>query len=432
MLAALGAASLMATLGAGAASAAQERVAAPPSADALVLATNAMVRPADFTDPALKRLAGSERTFSTGYFNPPGGQDPLPVCVSGPNYTTVNIPRGGAIGFMATYGGVTQYEYKYANAGKASKVWKSLSSQVSSLCNGSFTANGTTTTNAARRIAGVPGGERGWEVVTTGSLKGYVAIHLIGDTVQMVARPGGERAIPSAATKAIAALAVKLADRWAGRADLPITQEAVLTQAERTAVQPSDIPSSLPMATAADGGWSSFQAVSPGSGLFNYCAAQSDLPEGVQTFVTALFNTGGPLDITGKGSVAQQVERYASADAARAAWDKVTASIAKCSKNTSGPIPTTKKDYERWTNGTASVSVGDVPGVWSNVLVTFPNLGKKDYTQANYSVYLLVGDTVQQFMYSLARTGIGEVAVDTAAVESVAKTLADRWVSYAG
>jgi hypothetical protein len=422
---------LSVTLGVGSASAAEERIAPPPSADALVLATNAMMRPADVSAPALKRLVGSDRRFSTGFFNPPGGQDPMPVCVGGPEYTPVNIPRSGAIGYGASYGSVFQYEYRYASAARASQAWKSLTSQVSSLCNSSYTANGDVTTNTARRIPGVPGGERGWGVVTEGKLKGYTAVHLIDDTIQMVTKPANEKALPSSTTRAIAALAVRLADRWATRADLPITQAAVVTQAGRTMVQPNDIPSTLPMATAADGGWSSFQGVDPGYGFFSDCTAQANLPSGEQSFQTSLFSSGGPLGFPGKGSFSQQVEQFASADEARAAWQTVTSTVAQCTKNATGPIPTTKKDFERYTNGTASVSVGGVPGVWSNALVTFPGMGKGS-TQGSYTVYLLVDDSIQQFQYSLARNGIGEVTIDTAAVDSLAKSLADRWSSYTG
>jgi hypothetical protein len=409
---------------------AQERIVPPPSAEALVAATNAMLRPADLSGALLVGLPRSDRRFTTGFFNPPGGQDPMPVCVSGPSYQTVSIPRDDAIGYLASYGRIQQYEYQYPSAAAASNVWKQLSAQVASGCRTTFTENGVTTANASARIPGVPGGQRGWAVSNSGNLNAFSAVHLIGDTIQLVSYDSGERAVPSKARAAMGALATRLAGRWAERTQLSVTQDETLTQAERTMVQPSDVPATLPMATAADGGWSSFQSSVPATGPNVYCRSQAKLPQGSATFTSVLFSGGDVLGITGKGNVMQQVEVYASADAARAVWQSVTAAVAKCSKNPTGAIPT-KKVFNRSSNGTSSVAMGDVPGVWTSTLDTFPGIDK-GFTNAAYSVYLLAGDSIQQVMYGITEKGITDVTVDRAAVDAMAKSLADRWVSFTG
>lgn len=409
---------------------AQERIVDPPSADALVAATNAMLQPADLAAPALTGWPRSDRRFSTGYFNPPGGQDPLPVCVSGPGYRTVSIPRDGAIGFLASFGDVSQYEYEYASASAAAKAWKRVSSDVRTRCTTSFTEEGVRTVNTARRIPGVPGGPKGWAVSTSGNLHAFTAVHLIDDTIQMVSLQGGQRAVPSTTRAALGALATSLADRWSDRDALPITQDVTVTKAERVMVQPQDVPEALPLASAADGGWSSFQGSTPASGPDVFCRGQATLPVGSETFRTVLFSGGDVLGVVGKGFVTQQVDVYASPELAQAAWQEVVAAVGTCRQNVAGPIPS-RKPFERLTNGTSTVTVNGVPGVWSTSLSTLPDIDR-GYTNGSYSVYLLAGDSIQEVTYGVTRRGITNVTVDQSAVDSLARILADRWVGYPG
>jgi hypothetical protein len=429
IITALAGAALLATMAA-APVAAQERIAPPPSSDALVGATNAMLRPADLPAPVRKAISRSGRFFFTGFFNPPGGQDPMPICVSGPNYTTVSIPRDNAVGYMSSYGGVSQYEYEYPSAAAAAKVWRKLSGQVAQGCTTTFTEGDQQTANSARRIPGVRGGERGWQVSSFGAQNDFSSVQLIGDTIQQVNFVDGERPVSVKVQKAMGALAAELADRWADRSQASVVQDSTLTKAERTMVQPADVPAGLPMATAADGGWSSFQSSVPGMGPDSSCRAQAKLPTGTATFTTVLFSGGDVFGITGKGSVVQQVEVYGSADEAKAAWQAVTAELATCSLNPDAAIPA-KKPFTRTTNGTSSVVVGGVTGVWTASLDTFPTTGK-GFTNGAYTVSLLVGDSIQQVTYSLTRKGVGEVTVDRAAVEALASSLAQRWIAYAG
>jgi len=412
------------------AAAAAERIADPPSADALVAATNAMLRPVDLAAPLTVGVPSKDRRFSTGYFNPPGGQDPLPVCVSGPLYKTVSIPRDDAIGYLATYGRVNQYEYEYPSAARAQQAWNELSKQVSSKCNSSFTEQGVQTVNRASRVAGVPGGPRGWAVANSGNLNAFSAVHLIGDTIQLVAYNGGQGAVPAKARTAMAKLATALAGRWAERDTLPVTQDATLTKAETDMVQPADVPAGLSLATAADGGWSSFQNYQPAVGPDVFCRGDATLPKGVQTFQSVLFSGGDVLGVVGKGWVSQSAEVYASAALAQDAWSKVTAAAARCSENVTKPV-SKKKEFTRLTNGVSSVTVGGVPAVWVNRLDTFPDMDP-GYSNGAYTVYLLAGDSIQQVTYGITQKGISEVTVDTGAVETMAEMLADRWMSTAG
>lgn len=405
---------------------AAERIVDPPSSTALVAATNAMLRPADVAAPLMVGVPRADRQFSTGYFNPPGGQDPLPVCVSGPGYRTVSIPRSDAIGYLARYGPVNQYEYQYPSAKRASAAWEQLSKQISSKCNGSYTEEGEKTTNTAKRMSGVPGGPRGWSVTNTGRYEAISNVHLIGDTIQLVAYVGGEKAVPARASSAFSTLATTLADRWAERDSLPVTQDATLTQAETDMVQPADVPTGLSLATAADGGWSSFQNYQPAVGPDVFCRGDAKLPKGAQTFQSVLFSGGDVLGVIGKGWVAQKVEVYATPELAQEAWAKVTAAVSKCTLNAAKPIPA-KKEFRRLINGVSTVSVNGVPAVWVSGLDTYDF--DKGYTNGTYSVYLLAGDSIQEVTYGLTRKGVGEVAIDQAAVDSMAQALADRWVS---
>lgn len=406
---------------------AAERIAEPPSAGALVAATNAMLRPADLAAPLMVGVPRADRSFSTGYFNPPGGQDPLPVCVSGPGYRTVSIPRDDAIGYLARYGRVNQYEYQYPSAERATAAWNQLSKQVSAKCNGSFTESGVRTANSAKRIAGVPGGPRGWAVANSGNINGFAAVHLIGDTIQLVAYEGGQSAVPAKSRTAMSALATTLADRWATRDSLPVTQDATLTKAETDMVQPADVPTGLSLATAAEGGWSSFQSYQPAIGPEVFCRGDAQLPKGAQTFQSVLFSGGDVLGVTDKGWVSQQVEVYASTALAQVAWSKVTAAVARCTQNATKPIPA-KKEFTRLTNGVSSATVGGVPAVWINRLDTYPDLDP-GYSNGSYNVYVLAGDSIQQVTYGLTQKGVGAVAIDTGAVETMAQDLAERWVS---
>ena len=409
---------------------AQERIAQPPSSDALVAATNAMLRPADVPAAVRKALKGASRFFDTGFFNPPGGQDPLPICVSGPNYTTVTLSRDNAIGYMASYGGVVQYEYRYPSAAAAQKAWRAVSEQVAQGCTTTFTEGDQQTRNTARRIPGVPGGERGWQVTSFGSQNSFSSVQLIDDTIQQVSVVDGKRPVTPRVQRAMAGLASELADRWAARSGATLVQDPTLTKAERTMVQPADVPAALTMATAADGGWSSFQAAVPGMGPQVSCNARAELPAGVATFSTVLFSGGDVLGITGKGNVMQEIEQYASADAAKAAWQALAAEAAKCTRDVNATL-SRKTAVNRSTNGVSDVVIDGVPGVWVTTLETYPDLGK-GYSNGSYTLHLLVGDTIQQVTYGVTQKGIRDVPVDTAAVDELGRTLAGRWLAYTG
>ena len=82
------------------------------------------------------------------------------------------------------------------------------------------------------------------------------------------------------------------------------------------------------------------------------------------------------------------------------------------------------KSVERSTSGESALSFDGVPGVWSRYLTieAQQNASEKDYT-----LFLLVGNSIQSLEYITGRVGAGQVKLDQLPVNQLAESLAKRW-----
>jgi hypothetical protein len=410
-----------------------DALAPPPTPDTLVEATNAMMRPGDLTGALSLPVAG--RTFSTGFFNPPGGQDPFPVCiVPTASFRTVSASRTLATGFTARIGTGTpdlqfaQDVYQYPSEAAADRAWNQLSTAIGKSCNGSKTDDGRRMTVKSTRIPGLPGGDQGWGVLTSGSMSNYVTAHRVDGGIQVVVYYRyGRKSVPQvtpAAQSAINGLAATLAQRWQSKATLPVTQDSALTTAERTMVQPGDVPAALPIGKPARGAWSTFQASTPGTSL-QACNAPPQLPSGSQSFWMTLGGNGDVAPVP--GFISQYVYQYDSASQAQQVWQQLASSAATCTQGPKGSL-SGKGEYQRTVNGVSALTVNGTPGVWVRTIYA---TGSNDFsfTTKTYTIFLLVNDTIQQLTYGPSTTTVGQIPLDQLAVNQLAETLANRWVA---
>lgn len=411
-------------------------IAAPPKPGELVEATNAMLRPSESTgtlaDPA--NPAGS---FETGFINPPGGQDPLPVCVYGPDFVNVSIPLSGAIGYRSESRSVLQDVYQYASTSTAKRAWASLSALIPSKCNGSHNlGDGFTTTLEFARVDGVIGGPKGWGVLASDTRSHYSVVLLVGDAIQMVTLLRERGPVSAKAIKATDALATTLATRWTARATAPLTQNAVLTRAETAMLTPADVPAALPIASPASGAWSDFNASTPGSSP-DTCNERVELPSARQSFENELGGTGELF--SKQGTLRHSVHVYADAAAARKAWRAVRSAVLACNQAKLPAISATEH-VDRTSSGTSGLEIQAVPGVWTRSVQTYPVQPGSTCTTStgaevkctasmtkSYTITLLVGNSIQSLTYGKVRDGVGNVKLDQLAVNVLAEQLAQRW-----
>lgn len=403
------------------AGAAPQPVAVPPSPGALTSATNAMLQPGDVTGalaqgkPAMSDAGG----LRTGFNAPPGGQDPLPVCAYGTQYSTVAIPGDLAVGFTAQSGTVNQDVYQYASAADARRTWESLSAQTRSRCSGTFTRGKTITTVTTSEVAGLPGEPAGLGVLSNGKEAQYSVLHLAGDSIQMLSYLIDDGPVAANLPAAANTLAAALATRWIGRAALPVTQDPLVTRAESAMVTAADLPAVLPVTSPAQGGWSSFTSYRPGYSPI-ICNARYDIPKASASFGASLGGDGGPLSIP--GSIYQQIYVYPNAAAAQDAWTALTAGVRTCNDSGTTPISATES-VDRSRSGTSAFTFNGVPGVWSRSLSTNP----PDWSTKSYTIHLLVGDSIQMLTYSAGKRSVGNMPLDQKAVNVLAESLAMRW-----
>ena len=410
-----------------------EPVLPPPSADVFVSTTNAMMRPGDVPASLLPKGA-----WSVGYQSPPGGQDPFPVCVYGRN-STVTLPLGNAIAYQAGANGFAQIVYDYSSTAKAQAAWTKVNRQVPAKCTGEYMLDGSTTTLTSGRLPAAVGSPAGWWIrsnVSGGNGYGtYMTVRPVGDAIQMVYLYDDSLTPTRAQATRINALSRTLAVRFAGAAGLPLTQDPLLTTAQRAMITPADVPASLPYTLPAKGGWSTFQSYEPGNGPW-VCGA-GNLPKGTASFESGFGGQGG---ITAEpGAWDQRVEVYSTADAARKAWRKLAAAVLDCTGGGSGPL-SQKKQESRQASGTSALTFQGTAGVWSRELDTYPDTGTctndagksvacEGFTAKNYMISLLVGNAIQTVTYYTTVDGITDMPLDQAAVNAVAEQLAQRWVA---
>lgn len=419
------------------ASARVEPVAPAPSAEDLVSATNAMLDGFVWSK-ALTTGPDNDSQYTTGFTNPPGGQDPLPACVygAGPGSTSVEVPDTGAVGFSAESGFLTQDVYQYGSEELAKRAWQKLSRGIGDHCSGTWSRDGASTTLTRTRLAAIAGGERGWAVATkAASYVRYSALHRVGDAIQMVSYSRESGRLGAAVPTALNALARRLAARWTDRATAANRQGPLLTGAQMAMLTTADIPTTLPVTSPTQGGWSGFSANEPGSEFFT-CASQANLPPGTWTMSSS---RGGLGDVySGPGEIDQTINTYQTDDAAALAWRRLRRAVLGCNDPTPARISQTRS-VRRISSGVSALSFSGVPGVWSRELDTYPgsegtcstNSGTvvpcPDFSTKAYTIYLLLGSDIQALTYYTTRDAVGEIPLDQLAVNVLAEQLAHRW-----
>lgn len=416
--------------------AAEPPVAPPPTPGELVAGTNAMLQPGDVTGALAQGTATMSMPgiFRTGFNAPPGGQDPLPVCVVDNPYSTVSIPTTLAVGFSANVDTVRQDVYQYPSAAAAQRVWNALSDTVRSRCTGTVTLGKTTTTLTTSDVPGLPGAPGGLGVLTNGSNAQYSVLHLAGDSVQMVTYAIGDGPIASGVTQAANSLAATLATRWITRSELASTQNAEITKAESMMLTLTDVPASLPVTEPRQGGWSGFSAYLPGNEPM-ICNARAQIPAALSSFSSTLGGDGGPLSTP--GSLVQYLDVYPTPAAAQTAWAALTAGVRTCKQRTV-PALSQSESIDRRASGTSAMTLNGVPGVWSRTFSTNVTSGTctdadgapapcPSWSSKSYTIHLLVGSAIQTLTYYTTRDGVGNVPLDQAAVNTLAEDLAQRW-----
>ena len=374
-----------------------------PSAQQLTVATNALMRPGDL--PQALDFFGAGSSFETGYTNPPGGQDPFPVCqVPGSRSEPLYVPADLAVGFSARIATenfshqLVQDVYQYPDAQAAGSAWNTINTAIPTTCSGTFRSDGSEVTLTATRIPGLPDGQQGWGIAVEGAYSTYTTVHVLGDAIQLITYtrflrdsdpPQGP--ISPAVHTAINGLAGALAGRWVARDTLPITQPAILTQAASSMLQPADVPSTLPIGSPAQGAWSNFTANTPANPL-DACRITDDRRVGAVSFNVGLGSDGGPMATP--GVVGQIVHHYPSPEQARAAWESYSRDVAaKCSENATGAVPW-NTIFERVVSGVSPLTFNGTPGLWYRYLTT--NGGRFASTTKSYTIVLLVGSSIQQ------------------------------------
>ena len=276
-----------------------------------------------------------------------------------------------------------------------------MNRQVQAKCTGQYTLDKSTTTITSGRLAASAGSPAGWWIradVSGGDGYGtYMTVRPVGDAIQMVFLYNDSFTPTRAQGASINALSRKLAVRLAGASALPLTQDPLLTTAQRAMITPADAPASLPYTLPAKGGWSTFQSYEPGNGP--WVCGGSTLPAGAASFESGFGGQGG---ITAEpGAWDQRVEVYATAAAARKAWRKLTAAVLDCTEGGSGPLSQTKQE-SRQSSGTSALTFQGTPGVWSRELDTYPDTGTCT-NDAGRKVTSREGFTAKDYQTSPAR-----------------------------
>ena len=228
----------------------------------------------------------------------------------------MTLPLENAIAYQAGAYGFSQIVYDYSSTATAQSAWSKVNRQVPAKCTGEYTLDNSTTTITSGRLAAAPGSPAGWWIrsdVSGGDGYGtYMTVRPVGDAIQMVFLYNDAFTPTRAQGASINALSRKLAVRLAGAAALPLTQDPLLTTAQRAMITPADVPASLPYTLPADGGWSTFQSYEPGNGP--WVCGGSTLPAGTASFESGFGGQGG---ITAEpGAWDQRVEVYSTAAAA--------------------------------------------------------------------------------------------------------------------
>lgn len=400
-------------------SAALRPVAPPPASSDLVAATNAMLS-FDLAG-VLSAGAGDDASFRTGFMNPPGGQDPLPVCQYSSAGRGVPVPDTMAVGYTAMNGFVEQSVYQYLSAEAAGRAWTRLSTAIGAHCSGSWTNDDYAWRVSRKRLRAVGAAGAGWAVTTTSNVNvQHTAVIPVGDAIQVTSYVRQSPTLVSGVPAAINALSRRLADRWAQRATAPTTQGPLVTGAETSMLMTTDVPAQLPVTTSANGGWSTFTASAPGDSPWT-CAARVNLPAGSWTFSSFLGGSGGVL--AEPGQLGQTMNVFQTDDAASAVWNKLRRAVLTCNDSSWQPISSTKP-ISRNASGVSAFRFDGRAAVWSRNFATDPGAG---FSMKSYTVHVISGNAIQSVTYSLTRDEIADLPLDQLAVNMLAEQLMLRW-----
>lgn len=393
-----------------------------PTRDQLVAATNAMLQPADVPAP----LVGTAGPFdTTGYAIPAYGDDPLSICQLRRMEDEVLLPRDDAVGYQARSGMVLQAVNDYTSVSEAQAAWTALSARIDRKCRGSWADDGQRSRVTATRVDGLAGEPQAWIVTSlrNGAVVQRSSVQRIGSSIQHVAATPGLDRLAASDAPAVDGLATTLAQRWQSRAELPLTQPTQITLAERVMVTPADLPANLPVTSGGSEG-PGFDAVAPGLGP-DSCNAPARIPAGDRAY--SVYYGGDDWINAGEGLIIQQVEAYPDAAAASAAWAALTRAVLKCDDFPLTPA-SAQPPLTKISSGTSSLIYDGTPAVWSRQWDRV-DMDDSRFSTKTYTVHLLVGDAIQQVRYSTSRPGIRQVPLDQVAVNELAVTLADRWLS---
>jgi hypothetical protein len=215
-----------------------------------------------------------------------------------------------------------------------------------------------------------------------------------------------------------------LAQRWAERSTLPLTQSPLLTAAESSMLTEADVPAALPIMSVDDGAWSLFDAdAGPYAGPMT-CRASVRLPSGMVNFTVALGSTGDVF--VAPGAVSQSMQVYASVGEAEGVWRQLRRVVATCTETPNAPIrPDTS--VQRLRHGVSPLAFQGNRGVWSRSFNGYG--GDPSFSTKTYTIHLLVGNAIQTVTYYAGTTGVRQIPLDQESVNELAQQLADRWVA---
>ncbi len=401
---------------------AHDAVPAGPSPEALVQATNAMLRPADVpkTYPNI-RDGGVE--FDTGYRTSYWGTDDFDVCFDPLTAMPVKVSWwNGATIYEASYGArddiaarVNQWVYDYPTPDAALKAWTDFSKSATAKCNGSHTVDGISYVAKTTPVVGVEG-VRGLGVYMFSSNPDsykYTVVNLIGSSIQMVGGYDGDtNPLKDGRAATVRKIAAELTVRWQSRAQLPITQNPLITRAASTMIQPSDLTPATPILQPGRGGDSYF---ANRANALSLCSQDVTSPAPHDSFRTSLGVGEPPASIP--GDIDQTMYVYSSASAAKNAWSQLTKILSSCTSKAKASASgmTTKQ-------GVSPLTFNGVAGIWTRSWWK-----PEPISESDYGLYLLVGNAIQVVSYSRALKGDTSAPIDQAAVNKLAESLALRW-----
>lgn len=364
---------------------------------------------------------------------PVGGQDPWPVCQTAQAGEVLPTPAG-AVGYEAGFTGrgdqaVTQVVYDYADAATARSAWAVVSRDAVRQCPGTYVRDGSRTfVRVGTYDSGAAPAPLAVRTTTVGkSTRGnYVTLTLVGSAIQLLRLDVPSKPTTSKQDAALRKLSTTLADRLARATDLPLTQDALTTAAEKAMLTESDVPPTTPVTRPAKGGWYSFFSYLPPYFGSMVCAVSKEIPAENASYQVALGGQGGPVSLP--GALSQTIDVYPSNAAAQRAWTTLKSAVATCSSGAGQPLsPTGTTD--RQANGVSSLTFGGTPGVWSRDLTTYAD---GPFSSKTYTIYLLMGNAIQSVTYYTSVMKVSNVALDQVAVNALAEQLATRWVATTG